>query len=93
MNKKEKNAHYINILTQNVSYAFQQVTIDEKIDIHLNSLEAALLTMGDEVQTLKFHQGLLCHEGFQHIWVTATPYNATDFPWKLIKAHHGSLGK
>jgi hypothetical protein len=63
-----QNAHYINTLTQNVSYAFQQqVTIDEKDDIHLNSLEAALLAMGDEVQTLKFHQDLLCHAGFQHI--------------------------
>jgi hypothetical protein len=43
--------------------------------------------MGDEVQMLKFHQDLLCHAGFQHICVTAAPYNATDFPWKLIKAH------
>jgi hypothetical protein len=25
-----QNAHYINTLTQNVSYAFQQVAIDEK---------------------------------------------------------------
>jgi hypothetical protein len=66
-----QNAHYINTLTQNVSYAFQQqVAIDEKIDTHLNSLEAALLAMGDEAQMLKFHQDLLC---FQHICVTAAP--------------------
>jgi hypothetical protein len=31
----------------------------KKIDICLNSLEAALLAMGDEVQMLKFHQDLL----------------------------------
>jgi hypothetical protein len=69
-----QNAHYVNTLTQNVSYAFQQqVAIDEKIDIHLNSLEAALLAMGDEVQMLKFHQVLLGHAGFQHICVTAAP--------------------
>jgi hypothetical protein len=49
-----QNAHYINTVTQNVSYAFQQVAIDEKIDICLNSLETALLAMGDEVQMLKF---------------------------------------
>jgi hypothetical protein len=37
-----QNALYINTLTQNVSYAFQQqVSIDKKIDIHLNSLEVA----------------------------------------------------
>jgi hypothetical protein len=55
-------------LTQNVSYAFQQqVAIDEKIDIRLNSLEAALLAMGDEIQMLKFRQDLLCQAGFQHI--------------------------
>jgi hypothetical protein len=74
-----QNAHYINTSTQNVSYAFQQVAIHEKINILLNLLEAALLSMGDEVQTLKFHQDLLCHTGFQHL-CTAAPYNATDFP-------------
>jgi hypothetical protein len=48
-----QNTHYINTLTQTVSYAFQQqVAIDEKIDICLNSLEAALLAMGDEVRML-----------------------------------------
>jgi hypothetical protein len=83
-----QNAHYINTLTQNVSYASQQqIAKDEKIDTCLNSLESALLAMGDEVQMLKFRQDLLCHAGFQHICVTAAPYNATDFPWKLVKAH------
>jgi hypothetical protein len=61
-----QNAHYVNTSTQNVSYAFQQVAIYEKINILLNLLEAALLSMGDEAQTLKFHQDLLCHTGFQH---------------------------
>jgi hypothetical protein len=73
LSKSIQNTHYVNTLTQNVSYAFQQVGIDEKIDIHLNSLEAALVAMGDEVQTLKFHQDLLCHAGFQYICVTAAP--------------------
>jgi hypothetical protein len=27
------NAHYINMLTQNVTYTLQQVSIDEKIDV------------------------------------------------------------
>jgi hypothetical protein len=43
--------------------------------------------VGDKVQMPKFHQDSLCHSGFQHICATAAPYNATDFPWKLIKAH------
>jgi hypothetical protein len=68
-----QNTHYINTLTQTVSYAFQQVAIDEKIDIRLNSLEAAFLAVGDEVQTLKFHQDLLCYAGFQHICVSEAP--------------------
>jgi predicted membrane-bound spermidine synthase len=35
-----QNAYYINTLTQNVSSAFQQQVVkNEKIDIHLNSLE------------------------------------------------------
>jgi hypothetical protein len=82
-----QSAHYINTLTQNVSYIFQQVAINEKIYICLNSLEAVLVAMGDEVQMLKFPQELLCHAGFQHTCVTAAPYNATDFPWKLVKPH------
>jgi hypothetical protein len=82
-----QNTHYINTLTQTVSYAFQQqVAIDEKIDICLNSLEAALLPMGDEVRMLnsiKIHYAMqlppyLCY---------CSTYNATDFPWKLVKAH------
>jgi hypothetical protein len=74
LSQSTQNAHYINTLTQNVTYVFQQkVAIDEKIDIHLNSLEAGLLAMGDEVQMLKFHRDLLCHAGFQHICVTAAP--------------------
>jgi hypothetical protein len=40
-----------------------------------------------EVQKLKFHQDLLCHAGLRHICITAAPYNATDFPWKRVKAH------
>jgi hypothetical protein len=79
-----QDAHYVNTLTQNISYAFQQqVAIDEKIVICLNSLEAALLAMGDEVHAVKFRQDSLCHAGFQHICVTAAPYNATDFSWKF----------
>jgi hypothetical protein len=66
-------AHYINTLAQNVSYVFRQVAIDEKIYIHLNSLEAALLAMGDEVQMLKFRQDSLCHAGFQYICVLQHP--------------------
>jgi hypothetical protein len=80
-----QNVHYVITLTQNVSYAFQQqVAIDEKIDICLNSLEAALVAMVDEVQMLKCCQDLLCHAGFQHICVTAAP----TMPWT---SHGNSL--
>jgi hypothetical protein len=81
-----QNAHSVNTLTQNVSYAFQQqVAIDEKIDIRLNSLEAALLAMGDEVQMLKFCQDLLCHAGFQHICVIAAPTMPLTSHGNLLK--------
>jgi hypothetical protein len=44
------NAHYINTLTQDVTYVLQQqVSIDEKIDVCLNTLEPARLAMGDEL--------------------------------------------
>jgi hypothetical protein len=53
----------------------------------LNTLEAVLLTMGDELQTIKFRQDLLCLVGFQHICITAAPYNKLEYPWQSIKAH------
>jgi hypothetical protein len=49
-----QNAHYVNTLTQNVTYALQQqVSIDEKIDVRLNTLETALLarTTNHKIQT------------------------------------------
>jgi hypothetical protein len=81
------NAHYINMLTQNVTYTLQQVSIDEKIDVYLNILEVALLTMGHKLQTIKFRQALLCHAGFQHICITAAPCNESEYPWQSIKVH------
>jgi hypothetical protein len=82
-----QNSHYVKTLTQNVSYASQPMAIDKKTDIPLNILEATLRVMGDEVQTLKFRQELLCHAVFQHISVTAAPYDKSQFPWGSIKAH------
>jgi hypothetical protein len=65
------------------------VFTNEKFDVHLNILEAAHLTMGDELQTIKFRQDLdfLCHVGFQNICTTAAPYNELEYPWQSIKAH------
>jgi hypothetical protein len=45
-----QNAHYVNTLIQNTTYdPQQQESIDEKIDVCLNTLEEALLGMGDEL--------------------------------------------
>lgn len=63
------------------------MAIDKKIDIRLNTLEATLRVMGDEVQILKFSQDLLCHASFQHICVIATPYNKSQFPRASNKVH------
>jgi hypothetical protein len=69
-----QNAHYVNTLTQNVTYTLQkQLSIDEKIDVYLNTLEVALHAMEDELQTTKFRWDLICHEGFQHICIIAAP--------------------
>jgi hypothetical protein len=57
---EQYNAHYVNTLIQNTTYALQQqVSIDEKIEVCLNTLEVALLAMGDEIQTIKLRQDLL----------------------------------
>jgi hypothetical protein len=66
LSKHIQNAHYVNTLTQNVTYALQQqVSIDKNTDVHLNTLEVAHLALGDELQTIKFRQDLPCHAGFQ----------------------------
>jgi hypothetical protein len=62
------------------------VSVDEKTDILLNTLKVALLAMGDELQTIKFRQDLLCHASFQHICITTAPYNESEYPWHSIKA-------
>jgi hypothetical protein len=59
----------------------------KKIGVCLSTLEAALLTIGDELRSIKFRQDLLCHAGFQHIYITAAPYNELEYSWKSIKAH------
>jgi hypothetical protein len=83
-----QNAHCVSTLTQNVIYALQQqVSIDEKTDVCLNTMEAALLAMGNELQTIKFRQALLCHAVFQHICITAAPYNELEYPWQSINVH------
>jgi hypothetical protein len=76
----------VNTLTQITTYALQQAFIDEKIDVCFNTLEVALLAMGDELQTIKFKQDLLCHVGFQHICITDASYNESEYPWQS-KAH------
>jgi hypothetical protein len=43
--------------------------------------------MGDEVQMLKFRQDSLCHARLPTHLCYGSTYNATDFPWKLVKAH------
>jgi hypothetical protein len=63
------------------------VSIDEKIDVCLNTLVAALLTMGHELQTIKFRQDLLCHASLKNICITAAPYNKSEYPWQSIKAY------
>jgi hypothetical protein len=63
------------------------VSRDEKVDLHLNTMEVALLTMGDELRTIKFRQDLLCHAGFHHTCITAAPYNESEYLLQSFKAH------
>jgi hypothetical protein len=56
-----QNAHYVNNLTKNVTYALEaQMRIDDKRDVCLNILEAAVITLGNELDAMKYQQGLLC---------------------------------
>jgi hypothetical protein len=89
LSQRIQNAHYVNILTQNVTtYApLEQVSISEKTDVCLNTLEAAFLAMADELRTIQFRQDLLCHMDFQHICITAAPNNESVYPWQSIKVH------
>jgi hypothetical protein len=55
-------------LTKNVTYALEaQVQTDDKMDVHINILEAAVITLGNELDTIKYQQGLLCHLDFHHV--------------------------
>jgi hypothetical protein len=43
--------------------------------------------LGDEVQTIKTCVSLHCHSSYQWIYVTAKPYNESQWSWKRIKQH------
>jgi hypothetical protein len=55
-----QNAYYVNNLTKNVTYALEaQVQIDDKMDVCLIILEAIVITLGNELDAIKYQQGLL----------------------------------
>jgi hypothetical protein len=54
-----QNAHCVNNLTKNVTYALEsQGQVDDKMDICLNILEAVVIT--HELDAIKYQLGLLC---------------------------------
>jgi hypothetical protein len=62
------------------------VSLHEETYVFLNTLEVVLLTMGDERQSMKFRQDLLCCVGFQHVYITVAFYNKPEYTWQSIKA-------
>jgi hypothetical protein len=50
-----QNSHYVNNLTKTVTYALEaQVQIDDKMDAHLNILEAVIITLDNELDVIKY---------------------------------------
>jgi hypothetical protein len=52
------------------------------MDAHLNILEAVIITLDNELDVIKYWQGLLCHADFHHACVMAMQYNKSKFCWE-----------
>ncbi|XP_041626502.1 uncharacterized protein LOC121499664 isoform X2 [Vulpes lagopus] len=81
-------AQHVNSLAHNVSVALAtQGTIDQKNVARLQGLEEAVEYLGGQYARLRAQISLQCHAGFQHICVTALPYNETEHTWEQVQQH------
>ena len=72
LSKEVHMASFVNQLSKNVSVALtMQEIIDKKIENKVNSLEEAVLLMGQEITNLKIKLSLRCHADFK--WMCDTP--------------------
>ena len=72
LTKEVHTASFVNQLSKNVSIALtMQEIIDKKIENKVNSLEEAVLLMGQEITNLKIKLSLRCHAEFK--WMCDTP--------------------
>ncbi|KAK1346582.1 hypothetical protein QTO34_000439 [Cnephaeus nilssonii] len=83
-----QNAKFVNELAQNTSTTFHdQEDIDKRPETKLNDLEAVVIGLGNQLESVKIRQQLRCHAAFTYICVTSAHYNSSLWDWNKIKMH------
>ena len=81
-------ALFVDQLPRNVSVALTtQEIIDRKIENKVNSLEEAVLLIGQEVMNLQIKLSLRCHAEFKWMCVTPLQVNDSIHSWEHIRNH------
>ena len=88
LSKEVHMASFVDQLSKNVSVALTtQEIIDKKIENKVNSLEEAVLLMGQEITNLKIKLSLRCHAEFKWMCITPLEVNESMHSWERIKNH------
>ncbi|KAK1346818.1 hypothetical protein QTO34_000678 [Cnephaeus nilssonii] len=99
LNQSIQNAKFVNELAQNTSTTFHdQEDIDKRLETKLNALEAIVIELGNQLESIKIRQQLQCHAAFTYICVTSAHYNSSLWDCSKIKMHlqgiwhHNNIG-
>lgn len=88
LTKQIHTASYVDDLSKNTTLALTtQEIIDEKLEAKVNTLEEAILQIGQELTNWKVRLALRCHVSYRWICVTPLKVNQSLHSWEKIKNH------
>lgn len=83
-----QHANFLNNSAQNTSKALHnQINIDERIETELNTLQVAVINIGNEFSVLKFKERLKCHCSYKYVCITAAKFNSSQWDLEKVKNH------
>ncbi|XP_013365688.1 PREDICTED: endogenous retrovirus group K member 7 Env polyprotein-like, partial [Chinchilla lanigera] len=84
----QRSGSYVNEFAINMtSTLLLQEQVNHQLITRLDSLEEAVMYLGDQVLRLKHQLSLSCHPGYPAICVTPAAYNESEISWKSIQLH------
>lgn len=81
-------AGHVDQLFKNISVVLMLLEqIDKDLQDCINTLEEAVLFIGNQLNNVKIRLGVQCHSTFKCICVTLLPYNDAEHDWGQVQAH------